>query len=352
MKSFTYLVFTFLMAFSILSAEELPKYQMVDLGVFGTDNSQALAVNEKGQVLGLCSVGNDEYMFLWDNDNGLKLMDLPAGCVSWSMKLNNRGQIAGVTYSDSMYRAFLWDPNLGFWELESAKDPFSVIALNDQGQILIQVGQNQIILCDQGKRTNLVSLFQEQIPGKWDWFEGVSLNNHGHVAIIAYKSQVVGNDTWGQRSFILKDNFFRIVMPEKGWETSVNVICMDDDENMIVSLWPRSGGGDSYFFINQLRNIVIPCTRGFYSNRIINGHPTQFECLPSVKKIDHKGKPYYTQGIQIKKILKDEFPYFDIHHTLNVADQNSMGHIVGSVDTIFSGNHAFLAIPEKQNENN
>lgn len=48
---FLFILFVVLSLFA--SAEDLQKYKMIDLGLFGTDESQALVVNEKGQVAGV-----------------------------------------------------------------------------------------------------------------------------------------------------------------------------------------------------------------------------------------------------------------------------------------------------------
>ncbi len=342
-----YVVFLFVIASSILCAEDFPKYRMVDLGLFGTDQSSAIAINENGQVLGTCKEGACNFIFLWDALTGLKLIDLPDDYRSWELKLNNKCQIVGTSYSEFIYRVFLWDPSLGFWELESSKNSIEVAAFNDMGQVLEQVG-DQIFLLDHGKKTNLTVLFKEQVPGNWSSFHAVSLNNHGHVAFNAYKSNASEYDTFGQRSFLWKDGQFKMIMPEKGWETSTQVGCLDDEGNIIVNLYhPQRGGNHSQYFISQSRNISTECQG---CELIRNGLPVGRDCIPGKLKKDSQGKWYFSKGLQIKKLFIEEFPYYNVSNTTEVRDQNSKGHVIGHIGTMFPGDHAFLAIPETQNE--
>ncbi len=142
-------------------------------------------------------------------------------------------------------------------------------------------------------------------------------------------------------------------MPEKCWETTVRVNSLDDAGNMIISLYPRSGGNyfgragkEKHYFIGPSRNIV-PCQVLF--DLIRYGLPIAKGCLPGKLKKDKDGILYFARGIEIKKLLKEEFPYYNIsNYSTHVWDQNSKGYVVGSIDTIDTiyGFHAFLAVPD------
>jgi hypothetical protein len=330
-------------SFSTVSAEDLPKYRMVELGVFGTDQSNAIAVNEKGQVLGTCWEGNHQFIFLWDELNGLKIIDLPKGSSLWELKLNGNGQIAGVSNTDSIYRAFYWDPNFGLWELESSTNQIYVTAFNDKGQVLGSIG-DKMFLWDHGKKTNLTVLFQKQVPGNWNSISTVALNNHGHVAFNAYESKVAEPR---RRCFLWKDDCFKMILPEITLEDEVNAMCLDDDGNMIVYTYPRKGGSHSFFFISESRNIFASCPG---CELIRNGLPIVRDRLNGQLKKDVKGRLYFSNGLQIKKMFKEEYPYYNISNSTDICDQNSRGYVVGTIDTMFPGRHAFLAIPEIERE--
>ncbi len=211
MKILKLAIFLLIITFSIAFAEDLPKYRMVDLGLFGTDESRAIQVNEKGQVAGTCEQGGSNSLFLWEEINGLKIIDLPGYYGSPDgLKLNDNGQIAGVVstgviskergkysyFNSEFYCLFLWDPYLGFWEIESSKELINIAGLNDKGQILGSIG-DKIFIWDYGKKINLSALFCEQVRGKWSSFQAISLNNRSEVAFNAFKVQEINNNDWG-----------------------------------------------------------------------------------------------------------------------------------------------------------
>lgn len=173
MKILNHLLFILVVNFSFISAEDLPKYKMIDLGVFGRDQSYAISINERGQVLGICEEGSTSFLFIWDELKGLKIIDRPEGFNTCELKFNNNGQFAGVCFLDSFYRIFLWDQYLGFWELETSKNGIEIAALNDKGQILGRIG-DEIFLWDHGKKTDLTALFREKIPGEWNSFPSIN----------------------------------------------------------------------------------------------------------------------------------------------------------------------------------
>lgn len=346
MKIQHYFIFIIVASFSFLSADEfLPTYKMVDLGLFGTDESQAIAVNEKGQVLGTFNEGKYRYFFLWDETNGLAIIEALENRGFEPYKLNNNGQTVGIGSDNKTTKIIYWDANAGFWEIESSKDGVAFVDFNDLGQILGYIG-HQIILWDHGKKINLTSLFHEQVPGKWQSLWAVSLNNHGHVVFTANQQ----DQKYGTKSFIWKDGSFTMILPESGWETSVEVNCMDDDENMIVYInSQRNDIHSGQYFVTQSKHMFIPCQE---CDIIRNGVPVKRKCLPGKLKKDRHGNLYFSKGVQIKKLLKEEFPYYNISETTEITDQNSSGYVVGTLDTMYPGRHAFLAIPENANINN
>lgn len=320
---------------------------MIDMGIFETDESQAWDVNENGQVIGTFKEGKFNFIFLWDEFNGLKIIDPPEGARLWGLKLNNKGQFVLLTHSNSIYTLLFWDPCLGFWELESSKNQINGIHLNDKGQVLGQL-EGQIFFWDHGKKINITDLFRAQVEGKWSQFNSCALNNFGRIVFSAYKDKVNGENAWGHKSFLWKDGTFEMILPEMGWEISVKVIAIDDDDNMIVNLdySRRSYYGNRYFLSNS-RNIFAFCDA---CDTLRNGLPIEIERLPGRMKEDKEGKPYFARGLEIKKLFKDEFPYYDVSGSTWVQDQNSKGYVVGRIGTMYPGGyqHAFLAIPEKK----
>jgi len=81
--------------------------------------------------------------FIWTPKDGLQtISDVPATELSEALDINNRGQVVG-TYEGSLgNRAFLWSQRGGFVDLNSLLPTGSglvltmAISINDQGQIL------------------------------------------------------------------------------------------------------------------------------------------------------------------------------------------------------------------------
>lgn len=338
----------FLCVFTYNLSADLPKYKMIDMGLSFTDWSDVIAINDKGQVLGSFQEGISRYLFLWDETNGLKIIDYPPGVIWWNFKLNNNGQIAGVLgYDSSCFGSIVyWDASSGFWELESSTENIRLAAINDNGKILGTLntnGHSKIILWDHGTRIDLTKLFHEQIPGKWTSLQAVSLNNHGHVIFNAYKQAENPNDqNTGSRAFIWKEGMFSMILSKICFETSMNCECLDNNGNMIVSCYPKNGGVNELFFVNEKEQVFIPCQR---CDKIRNNQPTSAECLPGKMKTDKNGNSYFPRGVEIKKLLQEELPYYNVKNSAEFTDQNSCGYVIGTAETLYSQRHAFLAFP-------
>ncbi len=88
-----------------------PYYRLVDLGLQESDQSEAMAVNDHGVVLGKYKMNGIKHFFLWTQDSGVKLIDLPQTTDLYllHLSLNNKNQIAGE-YTDQQgnLRGFFW----------------------------------------------------------------------------------------------------------------------------------------------------------------------------------------------------------------------------------------------------
>ncbi len=236
------------------------------------------------------------------------------------------------SYPNLKKTIFYWDIHLGFWEIASSEDEdIGILGFNDKGQILGRTS-NQIFLWDHGKTINLTDLIKNQFPGNWQLGNAL-LNNLGHMIFSVYDINL------GISRSFLWDGSFKLITLKKWEGTSIIIFldAFDDNDNMIIN----------GIFISPSKNIFVHFGPHYliknYSIR--NGLPIDLACLPSKLKKDRQGNLYFSKGIEIKKLLKEEFPYYDISHTTEVWDQNSKGCVVGSIDTLY-GRHAFLAIPE------
>src|SRR5262245_60569378 len=104
----------------------LPSYSVLDLGAF-----TAYGLNNTGQV-----VGSNGGAVLWRDGS---LIDLGAGAASNALAVNDAGQVAGYgTLGGSQRHAFRWDASNGFTDLGTLPNrPYSQAAdLNEAGQVV------------------------------------------------------------------------------------------------------------------------------------------------------------------------------------------------------------------------
>lgn len=141
----------------------------IDLGTFGGRDSEPVAVNSSGQVVGDAMLADDpithiwrDHAFLWKNGKMQDLGTLPGGYRSRSCAINAKGQIVG--FSDVNGRN--WDDRPVLWEHGQIKDLSCLIpsgtpwgsmggaaAINDRGQI---VGDGAVTTDESTKETHWI----------------------------------------------------------------------------------------------------------------------------------------------------------------------------------------------------
>ena len=133
-----------------------PMYKLIDLGLQESDQSEAVAVNDKGVVAGAYWMFGEKHYFLWEEKSGIRLIDLPE--TAEIVVLNNAGQIAG-NYKDSSGkdRGFIWDQCCGFFDIGTLGGSFTrVYDMNDRGQIVGESESSRSSLVD-GERNSTLS---------------------------------------------------------------------------------------------------------------------------------------------------------------------------------------------------
>lgn len=81
-----------------------------DLGLVFGDRGTAVALNDRGQVIGRSGAGNwwKSHAFVWENGKMTDLGTLPGGRWSQAVAINNRGQILGWSSNSGQTHIVLW----------------------------------------------------------------------------------------------------------------------------------------------------------------------------------------------------------------------------------------------------
>jgi probable HAF family extracellular repeat protein len=117
--------------------------KVVEIGTFGGNVSIAVAINISGQVVGYAGLpGGDQRAFLFAHGKMKNLGTLPGGTQSFAYGIDDRGRVVGASDAkDSPLRAFIYSDSVmqdlnklipadSGWLLTEAK------AINDSGQIV------------------------------------------------------------------------------------------------------------------------------------------------------------------------------------------------------------------------
>jgi probable HAF family extracellular repeat protein len=183
------------------SAPSAERWVIRDLGTFGGPNSEAIAINERGQIVGTATTtATDErgnavgHAFLWTNG---KLQDLGTldGRNSEARDVNNRGQVVGGAeigqQSDGrpITHAFLWE-NGAMRDLGTLGEPLwesEAVDINERGQVVGEADtENRDEDTNGGLPPHHAFLWQEgsmrdlsTLGGELS--EAVGINDHGQI---------------------------------------------------------------------------------------------------------------------------------------------------------------------------
>ncbi|MHB1036166.1 MAG: hypothetical protein ACYC0Y_16110, partial [Pirellulales bacterium] len=128
---------------------QLPRTQhsvisLIDLGDLGGNRSEALGINDLGQVVGYGNtVGGRDRAFLWQESTGMSNLGTLGGYYSYAYDINNLGQVVGDSSigSGNAYHAFLWQDgvmiDLNSWlPSNSGLELIAARGVNDKGQVV------------------------------------------------------------------------------------------------------------------------------------------------------------------------------------------------------------------------
>jgi probable HAF family extracellular repeat protein len=173
---------------------------MQDLGTLGTGtNAIAQMINDRGQVVGwsytssapapLCisGVSLTTGTFIWDKKNGMRDIGGLGGTCTYAIALNNKGQIVGgsTLIGDLEIHAFVWDAATGITELPTTAGLFAdARAINDNGEAVgwgedpSGTARDAMLWRKRGGRWQVTDLGRPHTP---DCAVGTSVNASGQV---------------------------------------------------------------------------------------------------------------------------------------------------------------------------
>jgi probable HAF family extracellular repeat protein len=176
--------------------------KMHDVGTFGgtAANVSLAAINDRGQVIGFGSVarrrGPPWYRgFIWANGRARDLGSL-GGASTLPVAINNRAQVAGNGTTRRVYQAFLWQNGrmraLGSWTVRD---------MNERGQIagfrVRSDGRYRAVMWQNGRVHDLGVL-----PGD-KFSEAIAINDRGQVIGVSYDSRFHNDlEVDGSRPFV------------------------------------------------------------------------------------------------------------------------------------------------------
>lgn len=166
---------------SSLFGFEITGYEIVDLGVLDAEQSRVFDINDQGQVFGIFGDKKSCECFLWDQNNGLQVIQLPYDTFTEELTLNNRGQIAGLCTDN----VFIWDPQMGVTKIGMFGVPgedLYIEKFTDNGQLLIRSGEDDYYFWDNGRTYNISADFKSQIP-TWNQDDRILMNNNCDIII-------------------------------------------------------------------------------------------------------------------------------------------------------------------------
>ena len=122
-----------------VQAASTPQFTIVDLGTLGGTSSEAVDINDSGQVVGRSYTADSYHAFSWTQATGMVDMGTLGGSFSDALAVNERGQVVGraARPAGASPHAFLWTAADGMVDLGTLGGMSSTAGrINDSGQVV------------------------------------------------------------------------------------------------------------------------------------------------------------------------------------------------------------------------
>ncbi len=328
-KTFSFTLFSLLVFSSFLSAKI--EYEIHDIGTLQTHSSQAIALNNKGQILGWYNVDGSEsgkHYFLRDKEGSFH--EIPGQEIAWAY-LTNDGKVYGTSNNSSKKPTlYMWDYTTGLVKLGTLPGN-EIAAINDAGQVLIksvsetQNGKSIIhpVIWENEKVTKLKGL-EGDLGIQSEELYGFDMNNHGEVVgqsvvYLIYKNNIckhIHAVKWVNEKPI--DLHYTVPKQEKTVATAIN-----DNGNVLINRHD--------FKLNNIDYI--------YSN-------THIAKMRFTDGVNQGGSSFYGLGkINTQIVMNFDTIWLSAKKIISVNDK---GEIIVEGETIYGEKHAMFLTPVEE----
>lgn len=352
------MILSFVAISSFLAAEI--EYDIQDIGTLQTHSSQAVAINNQGQILGWYNIDgsvNGKHFFVRDRDgafheividfSSIAFKDIPKGLqdirnLNWRY-LTDDGMAYGILdWPEQNPILLMWDQKNGVINLGRLPGK-EIAAINNAGQVLIKsIVENENgksvrhpIIWQNGKITKLHGL-EGDIGIESDESYGFDMNNNGEVvgnsvAYLSYKNNIYkqvhavkwinGNKIDLHNEFAKTPNSYSVALNDAGdviiqsdiW----GLLCLDKDGNHIAD----HGEIHNYNKINNRYMYGNGSVYDFHKKTVFN-----------ISRLDNK-------------VMNDNDSIWSRIYT-EIVKVNDNGEIIAKGKTIYGEEHAMLLVPK------
>src|SRR5579863_2104476 len=139
------------------AAEQLSRFEVVDLGPFDNNRNDVLALNDRGQCAGVSlNAETGRIEAFREERNTRRPLGTLGGSFSIARDLNNHGEVVGgsLTEGDESFHGFLYRDNKlhdlnEFLDKEAGWEILQALGINNHGEIIAvgcYTGQDRIVL--------------------------------------------------------------------------------------------------------------------------------------------------------------------------------------------------------------
>lgn len=351
----------FLVPISSFLAAEI-EYEIRDIGTLQTHSSQAIAINNQGQILGLYNIdGSKEgkHFFVRDKDGNfheiqedisLVYENIPSQFYSiridWRYLTDDGRAFGTFTLPNANPVLFVWDQFKGIIKLGNLPGK-EIMSINNAGQVLIKSVTENL----DGKSVSRPFIWQNDNITKLNGLEGdlgieseesygIAMNNKGEVVGQSLKHVVYKNNIYKQNHATKWVNGEAIDLHYNVSKSSSTSATAINDLGEVFLTGSRLMKEDGTMVIIPYGISNIKTTN---NNYIYDMDKNGFSGV-----YDKNGNTVIDNSTIANKILYDNNSIW--MNVIGIVSANDNGEIIAQAKTIYGEDHAMLLVPIKKEE--